>query len=93
MTLPLLHTLETAGDREQNFLLELLRGDVTGRRRKFPEARKIIHDNGGFEYSAKLAEMLVEAATKSLTPFTSGQNKGTIDILTGLAGYVITRDK
>jgi octaprenyl-diphosphate synthase len=93
MTLPLLHTLTTAGDSERNFLLELLRGDSNGRRRKFSEARKIIHDNGGFEYSAKLAERLVEEATRSLMVFTSGQNQETIDILTGLAGYVITRDR
>jgi len=93
MTLPLLHTLETAGDKEKDFLLGLLGGDKRVRKEKLFEARKIIHDNGGFDYAAKLAEKLVDTAIKSLASFSSDQNKDIVDILTGLAGYVINRDK
>jgi len=93
MTLPLLHTLETAGDTEKNFLLDLLVKDKRERKEKFSEARKIIHDSDGFDYAAKLAEQMVDTAIKSLASFTSGRNKDIVAILIGLAGYVINRDK
>ena len=93
MTLPLIHTLKTAGDKEKNFLLGLLAGDQKERREKFSEAQKIIRESGGFEYSVKLAEKLVDTAIKSLASFSSERNKDIVDILTGLARYVISRDK
>jgi len=93
MTLPLLHTLKTAGNTEKNFLLGLLREDSKERRGKFSEARKIIHESSGFIYASKLAEKLVNTAINSLATFSSGQNKDIVDILTGLARYVISRDK
>lgn len=93
MTLPLLHVLETAGDREKNLLLDLLKGTGDSRREKFDQARKIMHESGGFEYAAGLAGKLVAASIENLAMFAAGENREALDILTGLAGYVISREK
>jgi len=93
MTLPLIRTLETANKKESNFLLDLLKGTQNDRITEFINARAIIQENGGFIYAAQMAEKLVDTGIASLALFDSEQNKQTLDILTGLAGYVISREK
>ena len=93
MTLPLIRTLETANKKECDFLLNLLKGHKNDRITAFENAREIIQKNGGFEYAAKLAEKLVDTGIKSLAIFDSERNSQALDILTGLARYVISREK
>ena len=93
MTLPLIRTLETASKQESDFLLGLLKGPKSERMTKFEDAREMISKNGGFEYAGQIAEKLVNTGIESLAVFTSAENNKTLDLLTGLARYVISREK
>jgi len=93
MTLPLIHALATANKQEGNFLLDLLKGQKSDRIEKFEDAREIIRKNSGFGYAEKLAEKLVDTGIESLAMFVSEQNRETLDLLTGLARYAISREK
>ncbi len=93
MTLPLIHALATANKQEGNFLLDLLKGQKSDRIAKFEDAREIIRKNSGFGYAEKLAEKLVDTGIESLAMFVSEQNRETLDLLTGLARYAISREK
>ena len=93
MTLPLIHALATANKQEGNFLLDLLKGRKSDRIAKFEDAREIIRKNSGFGYAEKLAEKLVDTGIESLAMFVSEQNRETLDLLTGLARYAISREK
>jgi len=93
MTLPLIRTLETANKQESDVLLGLLKGPKSERMAKFEDAREMIRKNGGFEYAGQLAEKLVNTGIESLAVFTSAENNKSLDLLTGLARYVISREK
>jgi len=93
MTLPLIHTLKTAGKTESVFLLALLKGDKSERRAKLEDAKDIINKNGGFEYGRQIAEKLIADSIACLEIFSSGYNEQINDTLLGLARYVILRDK
>ena len=93
MTLPLIHALATANKQEGNFLLDLLKGRKSDRIAKFEDAREIIRKNSGFGYAEKLAEKLVDTGIESLAIFVSEQNRETLDLLTALARYAISREK
>ena len=93
MTLPLIHALATANKQEGNFLLDLLKGQKSDRIAKFEDAREIIRKNSGFGYAEKLAKNLVDTGIESLAIFVSEQNRETLDLLTGLAMYAISREK
>jgi len=93
MTLPLIHALATANKQEGNFLLDLLKGQKSDRIAKFEDAREIIRKNSGFGYAEKLAEKLVDTGIESLAIFVSEQNRETLDLLTDLAMYAISREK
>ncbi|MBW2465948.1 MAG: polyprenyl synthetase family protein, partial [Deltaproteobacteria bacterium] len=93
MTLPLIRTLETAKEQDRSFLIDLLNKPKSDRIAKFEDARKIIHKNGGFEYAKIMAEKLINTGLESLALFASGPNRETLEILTGLAKYVISREK
>jgi len=93
MTLPLIHTLGKADKKESRFLLNLLKGPLKARITEFEYARDIIQKNDGFEYAAQMAENLIDTGVASLSLFDPEQNGSTLDILTGLARYVITREK
>ena len=93
MTLPLIRALKTASKQEKNILLSLLKGQKSERVKKFESALEIIRKNGGFEYAGKLAEQLVDTGIGSLAIFDSEQNKKTLGLLTGLARYIISREK
>jgi octaprenyl-diphosphate synthase len=93
MTLPLIHALKTTDKTARNFLLDLLRGKKSDRRAKLEEAKDIIAKNGGFEYGRQLAEKLIGAGIACLDIFTARYNEQIIATLTGLATYVVHRDK
>ncbi len=93
MTLPLLHAMKRAEKTERTFLLGLLKGDRSIRRAEFDQVKDIIAQSGGFEYARQLAEKLTGAAVAGLDIFKAAPNKGAVSVLTGLAHYVIRRDR
>jgi len=93
MTLPLLHALDKAGRTEYDFLLGLLKGMKNERVANLEEAREIIRKNSGFEYTRNLAEKLINDAVASLSFFAAARDKAVLEILVGLARYVVTREK
>ena len=93
MTLPLIHALKMAGKTESTFLLNLLKGEKIHRSTQLEKAKDIIGNNGGFEYARQLAEELIAAGIAGLDIFTAADNEQIVFTLTGLAGYVIHRDK
>jgi octaprenyl-diphosphate synthase len=93
MTLPLIHALKMAGKNESNFLLDLLKGEKSQRRAQLEKAKDIIGKSGGFEYAHQLAEELIATGIAGLDVFTAKHNEQIVATLTGLAKYVIYRDK
>lgn len=93
MTLPLIHALKNAGKTESAFLFDLLKGEKDARRAEFEKAKDIIARNNGFEYGRRVAEKLVAAGTAGLDIFPAGHNEHISATLTGLARYVIHRDR
>jgi octaprenyl-diphosphate synthase len=93
MTLPLIHALNTAGKTERHFLLDLLKSKKSERSAKLEEARSIISKSGGFEYSRQIAEKLIDAGIAALSTFKARHNEQIFTTLTGLARYVILREK
>lgn len=93
MTLPLIHALEAAGPQDKDYLLGLLKGSRGERTAAFENSREVIRKTGGFEYAAQVAKKLIHAGIASLDLFGAEQNRETLDILKGLALYVISREK
>ncbi len=93
MTLPLIHALKTADKTERYFLLDLLKGKKSERSVKLEEAKDIIAKNGGFEYARELAEKLIGTGIAGLDIFKARHNEQIQTTLTGLARYVVKRDK
>ena len=93
MTLPLIHTLKTAGKTEREFLLDLLRGEKNERSAKLEDAKDIINKSSGFEYGRQIAEKLIATGIAGLDIFTAEHNEQISATLIGLARYVIDRDK
>jgi len=93
MTLPLIHSLKTADKSARYFLLDLLRGKKSERRAELEKAKEIIAQNGGFEYGRQLAEKLIGAGIAGLDIFSARHYEQIIATLTGLAEYVVSRDR
>ncbi len=93
MTLPLIHALKRAEPKESQYLWDLLKADKKDRTAQFVQAKEIIAKNGGFEYSRQLAEKLITAGLAGLEIFSTKDNAPAFATLTGLARYVINREK
>lgn len=91
MTLPLIHALKMTGQSENSFLLDLLKAEKNERRTHLEEARAIIAQSGGFDYSRQYAEDLIAAALTGLDIFRTGSGEHIYTTLRGLARYVIDR--
>lgn len=90
MTLPLILAMASANPQDRERLVGVLR-DQTRRRQSFDLVRRLIEKYDGFEQTSKKAEQFVSAAIDQLQVF-SGENRD-VEILTGLARYVLTREK
>lgn len=90
LTLPLLLALERAevGDRAR--LKEILAAPPAGRRGCVGEVRELIDGYGGFVAARNKAEELLEAGVLSLAVFSAAPEH---ELLSGLAAYVLSRDK
>ncbi|MEW6289991.1 MAG: polyprenyl synthetase family protein [Thermodesulfobacteriota bacterium] len=90
MTLPLIHALQNCAGGERDHMMDLLMGDAAVRAEKIDEVHEVIEQYGGFAYARQGAEALVEAALAALAVFPDCQSRR---ILSGLAHYVLTRQK
>lgn len=90
MTLPLLHALSHADDKDKQLLTILLEDARTGREKNLQRATAIIAANGGFEYAAATAKTLIGKACDGLLLFPETTAR---QILIDLATYILTREK
>jgi octaprenyl-diphosphate synthase len=90
MTLPLIHAISQAPDNDKKFILDLLKGDPQQRHGQTDKVGQLIEKYNGFSYARKGAETLADAAIAALEIFPDCMAKTT---LTGLADYVLTREK
>ena len=90
MTLPLIHAIENDSGDDRKIIMDLLQETPQKRHDHLSDVHDFIASNNGFTYAREGAEALVEAAVESLAIFKDCQAKKT---LTGLAGYVLTREK
>lgn len=93
MTLPLILGLRGAGQKDHDFLLGLLSDDEEQRHLNLSRVCKIIAGSGGFEASRQAAKQYTDEALDELKNFTGPANDSTLQILTGLANYFLSREK
>ncbi|MEJ2689967.1 MAG: polyprenyl synthetase family protein [Deltaproteobacteria bacterium] len=90
MTLPLILTLDSAPTEEKNRLLDLLGADPEERLLSFGEAQQIIARQDGFGRARQQAVSLMGEALAKLDNFSACEAK---TVLSGLANYVLSREK
>ena len=92
LTLPLIHALNRAGEKDKYTLLKCIQGDreqVVACR----TAKKLMKDLASFEFSRQRAELEVEQGLAALSLFDRKQHAESLAVLEGLAGYILSRDK
>ena len=90
MTLPLIKTLERADTADREVLIGLLQATPQERSRQLATAHTLIEKYQGFSLARAQAESLLTEALAGLAIFGEAQAK---EPLTGLAHYVLSRDK
>lgn len=90
ITLPLIHALQQCDPEKFDKIMRLLKGEATVRADNIGLAAAFMEEYGGFAYARQGAEVLIEAAIEALSVFPDCQAR---QILTGLAHYVLTRQK
>lgn len=92
LTLPLINALTRAEDTDRGILETILKDQVS-RQEGFGKVADIIQKYDGFTETRKRAEVAVREAVSHLDLFTDRDTDGDKDILIGLAGYVLAREK
>jgi octaprenyl-diphosphate synthase len=90
LTLPLLLALERAESGDRRRLLAVLAASPADRRQGFTEVRELIERYEGFAGARARAEELLVEGLQALTCFPEGPE---LELLSGLAAYVLNRDK
>lgn len=90
MTLPLIHALQLAGPADLTVMEMIMAAGADERRGRFAEARALIEKYDGFGYARSRAVELVAAGLAVLAGFEVGKDR---QILQGLAGFVLSRDR
>ncbi len=90
ITLPLIHVFSAADDADRDGLRALFAGDSASRQGRLDEVVALIRKYQGFEYARDVAEGLIREAVGQLESFAAIPAR---EILTGLAGYVLAREK
>lgn len=91
MTLPLIRTIASVDGNGKKRITDLLHGDRSIN--DVAEITEIIEAHDGFNSARETAENLVREAVAALDIFSDADNAESLAILTGLAGYVLARDK
>ena len=92
MTLPLIQAMERANPEDRKRLLGILEEEET-RGSRFDEVVGLITQYRGFVDSKVKAEIIIEEAVTALELLLSSENSESIEILRGLAQYVLNRKK
>lgn len=90
MTLPLIKALERAGSTDREMLRELLKSTPQARSGQLAKAQALIEKYQGFALARAQAESLLAEAVAGLAIFAETPAQAS---LTGLAQYVLSRDK
>ncbi len=90
MTLPLIHVLRQANPEDLHIIDEILAATADEKRHRFAEVSAIIEKYDGFGYAYRKAGELVDSGLSALACFKGVRE---LQILHGLAGYVLSRDK
>ena len=90
MTLPLIKTLEQADAKDRETLIGLLKATPRERAEQLPLAHSIMEKHQGFSLARTQAESLLAEAQAGLAVFGEAPAR---EPLTGLARYVLSRDK
>lgn len=90
MTLPLIKTLERAEAKDREALVALLKASPGERSGQLSAAHSLMEKYQGFSQARAKAESLIIEALARLTIFKESKAK---EALTGLAHYVLSRDK
>ncbi len=93
MTLPLIHALSCASAIDRDFILAILAGKKETRGNHFQAVRSLVEHYGGFDYAGQKAVLLIDKALAALEVFEDNQAASEKKALTGLAHYVLARDK
>ncbi len=92
MTLPLIRALKTADSQDREAIIALFSGDRTD-----PQAcaalSELVEKNHGFKSAGETAAALVGDAVAALEVFSQSGDPGCLAVLTGLARYVLDRDR
>ena len=59
----------------------------------FSTLKELVEANGGFISAKATAEHLVQEAVAALDIFSAGDTDENLEMLTGIAGYVLSRDR
>ncbi len=92
LTLPLIHALNQAGDKDRNTLLECIQGD-RNQADACKTAKQLMIDLDSFVFTRQRAEMEVRLGLNALDLFDPEQHAESLAVLKGLAGYILNRDK
>ncbi|MBU0479599.1 MAG: polyprenyl synthetase family protein [Proteobacteria bacterium] len=90
MTLPLIYACSNGSQSDKDFLAGIFSKEPQERLRLTGEATAVIESCGGFRYAREKAQTLVSEGVSGLEVFADGVQQ---EILKGLAGYVLSRDK
>ena len=91
MTLPLIHAIRQATDEDRQALEKILVAEAATRPQHFAKAKSLIEKADGFGSAGERAAELVKTGLEALSSsFGEGKER---QILAGLAGYVLSRDK
>ncbi len=93
MTLPLIYALEAADDESRETFLSIF-SDGEARASRFEEVRNIVYRYDGFTRARRRAEQCVEDALRALAgAFDNKWQEEDRNILTGIAAYILNREK
>jgi octaprenyl-diphosphate synthase len=92
MTLPLIHAISHAAERDRAELLQGLQGDRrdgTG----YEKARQLMHTLNSFEFSRQRARLEIKEGLSALSCFGNDRHDESLAVLQNLAGYILSRDR
>jgi octaprenyl-diphosphate synthase len=92
VTLPLIRALEAAAAQDREAIVKLFSGDRTDQQ-ACAALSQLVEKNHGFESAGETAEALVHDAVAALEVFSETGDPECLAMLTGLAWYVLGRDR
>ncbi|NOQ46071.1 MAG: hypothetical protein GQ559_05285 [Desulfobulbaceae bacterium] len=92
ITLPLLHALSRADGQDKKILIELIQGN-RNHSSAYETVHRIMEKLGGFDTAEKTAQKLVHEAIAALDVFAGCRDTESYAMLSGLAGYILARNK